>query len=100
MDYVLFNPVGISSRPWFKEYRAGLRAEELEGEAFVIGFCMGNDIMTNWIHVVIFKFFSCCIYPQKYRFDEECLIDFDLGFDYGRKLKVKNINKNKFFPIQ
>lgn len=68
----------------------------IEGEAFVIGFCMGNDLRTTWIHIAIFKFFSCYLYPPKYRFNSQCLIDFDLGFIYGKNLKLKNINQLNF----
>ena len=28
----------------------------LTGEAFVIGFTMGNDLKTNWFHLLIYKF--------------------------------------------
>lgn len=67
-----------------------------EGEAFVVGFCMGNDPDTKWIHVLIFKFFSLYIYPHTYRLNFKQLSDFDSGFDYGRSLTVKRINKVDF----
>jgi hypothetical protein len=58
------------------------------GEAFVIGFCMGNDPDTHKIHVRIFKFFSQHVYPKSYQFNKKHLIKYNLGFCYGRKVYV------------
>ncbi|MGL5938882.1 MAG: hypothetical protein ACRC2S_00625 [Waterburya sp.] len=65
------------------------------GEAFVIGFSMGNNPSTKKTHVIIYKFFSQYLYPQKYRFNRQHLIQFDWGYSYGRNLytKVSKIKK-------
>ena len=77
------------------------RGVTLRDEAFVIGFTMGSDVRTNWFHLMIFKFFSTFIYPQKYRFNREHFKIFDLGFAYGRKSDiVKNINHIDFSLYQ
>jgi hypothetical protein len=65
-------------------------------EAFVVGFTMGNDSQTNGLHVQLYKFVSRFLYPPIYRFDEEYLRIFDLGFLYGKRLKVKNLNQLDF----
>jgi hypothetical protein len=67
-----------------------------DGEAFVIGFCMGNNRKTKMWHVKIFKFISSYLYPKHYKFNFSNLLNFDLGFNYGRSLKYKNINESKF----
>ena len=72
----------------------------LMDEAFVIGFTMGNDPKTNWLHLLIFKVFSRFIYPQDYRFDLKHLKAFDLGVGYGKKVTTKNINKIDFQKYQ
>ncbi len=69
----------------------------LSEEAFVIGFTMGTDLKTKKIHLIIFKFFSRFLYPQKYRFNQEHLLLFDLGFCYGRKPYITdNLNEVDF----
>lgn len=55
-----------------------------DGEAFVVGFSMGNDPKTTRIHLMIYYFFSLYIYPKKYRFNKQNLKVFDCGFQYGR----------------
>ena len=67
-----------------------------EDEAFVIGFTMGNDLKTNRLHLFIYKIFAKFIYPDLYKFSTLDLIKFDLGFVYGRKIKVKQINNIDF----
>ncbi|QSJ18296.1 hypothetical protein JYQ62_05640 [Nostoc sp. UHCC 0702] len=65
-------------------------------EAFVLGFTMGNDLKTNKLHLLIYKFFAKFIYPYPFNFSRlECL-NFDLGFSYGRKIKTKQINEVNF----
>jgi hypothetical protein len=63
-----------------------------EDEAFIIGFCMGNDPATKPIHRLIFSFFAKYIYPQDYRFNFQHFIDFNLGFDYGKSFKDIQFN--------
>lgn len=72
------------------------RGTSLYDEAFVVGFTMGNDEQTNWIHLTILKFFSSRFYPPKYRFNREHLKVFDLGVAYGRVVKVRNLNQLNF----
>ncbi|MEH2378468.1 MAG: hypothetical protein V7K27_06125 [Nostoc sp.] len=67
-----------------------------QDEAFVIGFTMGNDLNTNRIHLFIFKFFAQFIYPYPYKFSKLDFINFDLGFIYGKKMKIKQINEINF----
>jgi hypothetical protein len=66
-----------------------------QDEAFVIGFTMGNDPKTNWVHLLIFKFFARFLYPAPYKFNQQHLKIFDLGFLYGRKLSLKSPNLNQ-----
>ncbi|GAX38667.1 hypothetical protein [Nodularia sp. NIES-3585] len=72
------------------------RGFSLEDESFIIGFTMGNDIKTKPIHCLIFKLISKNFYPPNFRFTEKHLQSFDLGFLYGRKVKIKNINNLDF----
>ena len=68
----------------------------LTGEAFVIGFTMGNDLKTNWFHLLIYKFFSRFIYPRDYRFNPTHLKVLDRAILYGIKVTIKNINEIDF----
>lgn len=72
------------------------RGDSLFDEAFVIGFTMGSDLKTNRFHLAVFKFLSNLLYPQQYKFEREQFKLFDLAFNYGRKLKVKNLNQVDF----
>jgi hypothetical protein len=72
------------------------RGFSLYDEAFVVGFTMGNDVRTNWIHLVIFKFCSSLLYPKAYRFNQLHLEVFNLGFSYGRSITIKNLNQVDF----
>lgn len=76
------------------------RALSLYDEAFVVGFTMGNDTQTTWLHLAILKFFSSRFYPLKYRFGREHLKVFDLGVAYGKAIKVKNLNTIDFRNCQ
>lgn len=62
-------------------------------EAYIVGFTMGNDTATNWLHLMIFKIAAYFFYPPKYRLSYSELKLFDRGVEFGRKVKVKNINK-------
>jgi hypothetical protein len=72
------------------------RRFSLEDEAFLVGFAMGNDLKTNFVHCLIFKIISKYLYPKHYRFTDKHLPSFNLGFIDGRKVKVKNINNLDF----
>ncbi|AVH72124.1 hypothetical protein [Nostoc sp. 'Lobaria pulmonaria (5183) cyanobiont'] len=67
-----------------------------QDEAFVIGFTMGNDLKTNQLHLFIYQVFAKFIYPVPYKFSSLDLISFKLGFFYGRKIKIKQINEINF----
>ena len=67
-----------------------------QDEAFVIGFSMGSDEKCKKWHVRLFKFLSHYWYPKGYKFKKEHFVSFDLGFEYARKLKVKNLHSYNF----
>jgi len=73
---------------------------QIEDEAFVIGFTMGNDSKTNRLHLLIFKFFAKFLYPLDYRFNSHHLRIFDLGVIYGKKITNKNLNQVDFKLIK
>lgn len=74
--------------------------QSAQDEAFVIGVTMGSNLKTNWLHLAIFKFFTRHLYPKPYQFSQEDLRVFDLGFDYGRRIQVKQLNEIDFEPYQ
>ncbi|MDJ0702018.1 MAG: hypothetical protein QNJ46_01955 [Leptolyngbyaceae cyanobacterium MO_188.B28] len=67
-----------------------------EEEAFILGFTMGNDLNTRWLHTLLFKLASQRFYPKKYKFNREHLKRFDLGFLYGRQIARIHPNLNHF----
>jgi hypothetical protein len=67
-------------------------------EAFVLGFTMGNDSRTHWIHCLMFKIVSLFLYPPKFRLTQSELDVFDRAFQIGKKSKVKNLNQ--YFPTE
>ncbi|MEK9629197.1 MAG: hypothetical protein VW455_09280 [Nitrospinota bacterium] len=75
------------------------RCIDKEDEAFVIGFSMGNDTKTNWLDVWLFKFVSRFLYPEDYRFDSRHLKIYDMGFQFGRTRKFKNITSIDFSKL-
>ena len=72
------------------------RGMSLLDEAFVVGFTMGSDLKTNQFHVAVFKMLSSSFYPKQYKFNQKQFKLFERAFDYGRKIKVKNINHIDF----
>ena len=54
---------------------------------------MGNDLRTNWIHVIIIKIASCFLYSKKYRLEYVDMEAFDRGFKLGKKISIKNLNQ-------
>jgi hypothetical protein len=72
------------------------RGFSLEDESFIVGFTIGNDIKSKSLHCVIFKFISKYLYPPSYRFTQQHFSSLDLGFLYGRKVRIKNINNLNF----
>lgn len=72
------------------------RGISLLDEAFVVGFTMGSDVKTNRFHLAVFKILSSSFYPQPYKFNQKQFQLFDIAFNYGRRLKVKNLNQIDF----
>jgi hypothetical protein len=62
-------------------------------EAYVVGFTVGNDLNTNWLHLSILKFAAYFLYPAKYRLTYSELKIFDRGVQLGKSTKIRNINK-------
>ncbi len=75
------------------------RCIDKDDEAFVIGFCMGNDEKTTRLDVWLFKFISRFFYPEDYRFDAPHLKIFEMGFNFGRTRKFKNITSVDFSKL-
>jgi len=72
------------------------RGQSREDEASVVGFTMGTDTQTNWIHLAIFKFFARYFYPQKYRMRAKELQMFEKGFSTARQMKITALNRFDF----
>ena len=72
------------------------RGKSGQDEAFVIGFTMGSEPKTNWLHILIFKLFAHFLYPRAYRLNFHQLKVFDLAFSYARKRQVKNVSHIRF----
>jgi hypothetical protein len=64
-----------------------------DSEAYVVGFTMGNDERTTWLHLRLFKLFALHLYPDKYRLTPTEIERFDRGFHVGKNAKIKNINQ-------
>ena len=64
-----------------------------ESEAYIVGFSMGTDVRTNWLHIIILKVAALFFYPAKYRFKHNDVDAFDRGFQLGKSLKIKNLNR-------
>jgi hypothetical protein len=67
-----------------------------EGEAYVVGFTMGNDARTSQFHLMIFKLAAQALYPEKYRLNSSELETFERGFQVGRSVRIKNLNQTSF----
>lgn len=71
------------------------------GEAFVIGFTMGNDSKTKLYHVFIFKFFARYIYPKPFKLEGwKQRFLFNEGLKYGKKIKISNLNEVDFYQFR
>lgn len=72
----------------------GLRNQD---EAFVIGFTMGtSDHIHTW-QIYFFRWIITHIYPAPYRFTHQDLIAFDLGFNFGQAIPMRNLDQ---FPFE
>jgi len=69
-------------------------------EAFILGFTMGNDLQTTWLHKFLYKFAASTVYPKKYRFSWKDFQFFDAGFVYGRSIRCRNLNQLDFITYQ
>ena len=69
------------------------RGMDIDDEAFVIGFTMGNSKDTNSLVKWLFELSARWLYPDGYRFNETDMIEFNRGYDYGLNLKTKNIHQ-------
>ena len=65
-----------------------------ENEAYVVGFSMGNDVRTNWLHQWAIKISSVWLYPKKYRWHPSNVTAFEQGLKVGRATKIKNLNRS------
>lgn len=63
------------------------------GEAYVVGFSMGNDRRTRWFHLWIFKLVAQFLYPDPYRFYPSDLKHFDAGARQGSNTRVLNLSQ-------
>ena len=72
------------------------RGQSTEDEAYVVGFTIGSDTQTSWIHLVIFKFFARYFYPQKYRMGAKELQVFEKGFSTARQMRITALNQFNF----
>ena len=69
---------------------------DAKGEAYVLGFTMGNDPKTRWFHVLVFKAIAFFLYPDPYRLSRKDFIDFDLGVRHGQKVCTCGLNQFDF----
>jgi hypothetical protein len=76
------------------------RGFTISDEAYILGFTMGSDLNTRWLHLLFFKIAACTFYPSKYRMNPTELIMFDQGYKIGRKVSTKNINQLDFISVQ
>jgi hypothetical protein len=65
-------------------------------EAYVVGFAMGNDVRTTWLHLLIFKIAALFLYPPKYRLTWDELGLFDRGVVVGRQVGQRDLNRSSF----
>jgi hypothetical protein len=66
------------------------------GEAYVIGFTMGNDPSTRWLHFTIIKLVTQFLYPHPYRFSKADIEYLNAGFAHGKGARVKGLNQAPF----
>lgn len=67
-----------------------------QDEAFVIGYTMGNASNIKHWQVALYIYYSRYIFPKIYRFGERELVTFNLGLNYGKTRRTKNIHKIDF----
>ena len=72
----------------------GLRNQD---EAFVIGFTMGASSRIHQWQAQCFRWVITHLYPPPYKFSTQDLIAYDLGFNYGREISARDLDK---FPFE
>lgn len=70
------------------------------GEAYVVGFTMGNDPNTHWLHLWDFKLIARFFYPEPYRLNRLELAEFNAGVEHGRQVPFKSLNYSDFQFLQ
>lgn len=71
----------------------GLRNQD---EAFVIGFTMGSsDHIHRW-QIHFFRWIITHLYPAPYQFCRQDLIAFDLGFNFGQAIPIRDLGHYPF----
>lgn len=73
------------------------RGLTIQDEAFVIGFTMGTAKHISNFHIKFYKFISRHLYPKLYRFNDEHLPIYDLGYQCALEMEVKRLHK---FPLE
>ena len=82
-------PGSISRKNYYYLCALLNRQETLQDEAFITGFCMGNNPQTTLLHIGIFNTIAYYLYPRHYRFSKADFFFFDLGFAYGKTLSTR-----------
>ena len=67
-----------------------------QDEAFVIGYTMGNASKLKYWQISLYKYYAMYIFPKIYRFGERELVALDLGINFGRTRRIKDIHKVDF----
>ncbi len=67
-----------------------------QDEAFVIGFTMGASKRVRPWQYRLFCFAVCRLYPKPYRFSQQDLLAFELGFAEGERLPVRDVHQMPF----
>lgn len=68
----------------------------LNGEAFVIGYTMGNAQGNTFFDIWLYKVVSQYFFPKQFRFSKENLKYFDKGYNLGTSNSFKNVHKIDF----
>lgn len=69
---------------------------DMNAEAFVIGYTMGNANKNTFFDIWLYKIVSQYLFPKQYRFSKKHLIYFDKGFKLGTNNSFKNIHQIDF----
>jgi len=64
----------------------------VEDEAFVIGYTMGTSKRIGYFQKLLYKTVSSTLYPKDYRFREQDMAIYELGFFAGQRNKIEIYN--------